>query len=52
MQRAILTMIDIEDMSLDQVCNILAISSSNARVLLHRARVALHQSIDDYQGRS
>lgn len=52
MQRAILTMIDIEDMSLEQVCNILAISSSNARVLLHRTRVALHLSIDDYQGRS
>lgn len=51
LQRATLTMIDVEDMKLEQVCNILDISASNARVLLHRARVAIHQNIDEYQGK-
>ncbi len=49
MQRATLSMIDIEGMTLADVCNILDISSSNARVLLHRARLAIYQSIDNYQ---
>lgn len=51
MQRSVLTMIDSEDMKLEEVCNILDISSSNARVLLHRARVSIHQCIDEYQGK-
>ena len=41
MQRAAITMIDMEGYKIDEVCNILDISSSNARVLLHRARIAL-----------
>lgn len=52
LQRATLTMIDIEDMKLEQVCNILDITASNARVLLHRARVAIHRDIDKYQGKN
>jgi len=50
MQRATITMIDMEGYKIDEVCNILDISSSNARVLLHRARVAIHQCIEQYQG--
>jgi len=49
MQRAAMTMIDMEGFKIEEVCNILDISSSNARVLLHRARVAVHQSIEQYQ---
>ena len=45
MQRAAITMIDMEGYKIDEVCNILDISSSNARVLLHRARVAVHDAI-------
>ncbi len=49
MQRAVLTLIDIENYNLSEVCNILDITSSNARVLLHRARTALHHCIDKLQ---
>jgi RNA polymerase sigma-70 factor (ECF subfamily) len=49
MQRAAITMVDMEGYKLDDVCNILDISSSNARVLLHRARVAVHDAIERYQ---
>lgn len=48
-QRAVLTMADIEGLEMTEICNILDISSSNARVLLHRARTALHHSIEKYQ---
>jgi len=48
-QRAVLTMYDMEGFEMTEVCNILDISSSNARVLLHRARTALHHGIDKYR---
>lgn len=48
-QRAVLTMADIEGLEMTEICNILDISSSNARVLLHRARTMLHHSIEKYQ---
>jgi RNA polymerase sigma-70 factor (ECF subfamily) len=50
LQRATLTMYDLEGMKMEEVCNILDISSSNARVLLHRARTTLHHAIEKYQG--
>ena len=49
LQRAALTMYDMEGMKMDEVCNILDISASNARVLLHRARTTLHQCIEQFQ---
>lgn len=49
MQRSVMTMVDMEGFKIDEVCNILEISSSNARVLLHRARVAIHAAIEHYQ---
>ncbi|HDY85422.1 hypothetical protein LCGC14_0600280 [marine sediment metagenome] len=49
LQRAALTMYDMEGLSMEDVCNILDISASNARVLLHRARTSLHQCIDTFQ---
>lgn len=48
-QRAILSMYDMEGLEMKEICNILDISASNARVLLHRARTALHHSIEKYQ---
>ncbi|MDC9724883.1 MAG: sigma-70 family RNA polymerase sigma factor [Gammaproteobacteria bacterium] len=48
-QRAVLTMYDMEGIKMDEICNILDISASNVRVLLHRARTTLHHSIEKYQ---
>jgi len=45
----VLTLKDVEGLSFEQVCNILDISSSNARVLLHRARRRLWAAIEAYQ---
>ena len=49
MQRAALTMFDIEGVKMDEICNILDITASNARVLLHRARTTIHHSIEKYR---
>lgn len=49
LQRAALTMYDMEGIEMDEICNILSISSSNVRVLLHRARTTLHHRIEQYQ---
>jgi len=49
MQRAALTMYDLEGIKMNDICNILDISSSNARVLLHRARTTIHHCIEQYQ---
>jgi len=48
-QRAVFTMRDLQQMELQDICNILALSNSNVRVLLHRARLTLMQVIDRYQ---
>jgi len=50
-QRAVLSMYELEGIKMDEICNILDITSSNARVLLHRARTTLHHSIEKYQGK-
>jgi RNA polymerase sigma-70 factor (ECF subfamily) len=49
LQRAALTMYDMEGIEMDEICNILSISSSNVRVLLHRGRTTLHHRIEQYQ---
>jgi RNA polymerase sigma-70 factor (ECF subfamily) len=48
-QKAVFTLRDIEQQSLEEICNILQLSDSNVRVLLHRARLKLMQVIDRYQ---
>lgn len=48
-QQAVFQMRDMQQMELDDICNILDFSSSNVRVLLHRARIALMQVIERYQ---
>lgn len=48
-QQAVLTLYDLERESMTEICNILDISASNARVLLHRARSAIQQKIAQYQ---
>ncbi|PHS70264.1 MAG: RNA polymerase subunit sigma-70 [Methylophaga sp.] len=49
LQRAALTLYDMEGIKMEEICNILDISASNLRVLLHRARTTLHHSIEQYQ---
>jgi RNA polymerase sigma-70 factor (ECF subfamily) len=49
LQRSVLTLRDVDEISLNEICNILDISASNARVLLHRARMRLWLAIDQYQ---
>ena len=48
-QRAALCLYDMEGIEMKEICNILDVSASNVRVLLHRARTTLHQSIEKYQ---
>jgi RNA polymerase sigma-70 factor, ECF subfamily len=48
-QRAVFQMRDMEQLELDDICNILRLSHSNVRVLLHRARLQLMQMLDHYQ---
>lgn len=48
-QRAALTLYDMEGIEMKEICNILDVSASNVRVLLHRARTKLHQCIEKYQ---
>ena len=49
-QQTIISLADIEAIPMDDICNILDISNSNARVLLHRARTKVWQAIEDYEG--
>lgn len=48
-QKSVFLLRDQEQLSMEEVCNILDITHSNARVLLHRARLKLFQVINHYQ---
>ncbi|RIK45264.1 MAG: RNA polymerase subunit sigma-24 [Chloroflexi bacterium] len=45
-QRSVLTLRDIEGFSSAEVCNMLDISETNQRVLLHRARARVRQALE------
>lgn len=45
-QRAVLVLRGQQDLEAEEVCNILGITEGNMRVLLHRARLSLRQSLD------
>ena len=47
-QRAVITLRDIEECSSQEICNILGISESNLRVLLHRARARVREALEAY----
>ena len=46
MQRAVLTLRDIEGLESVEVCNVLELSESNQRVLLHRARSRVRRALE------
>ena len=45
-QRAVMTLRDIEGLETEEICNLLAITVSNQRVLLHRARAKVRQALE------
>jgi RNA polymerase sigma-70 factor (ECF subfamily) len=47
-QRAVITLRDIEEFSSNEVCNILGISETNQRVLLHRARAKVRGVLEKH----
>jgi len=47
-QQAVITLHDIDGFSSDETCNILGISETNRRVLLHRSRSKVRQVMDSY----
>ncbi len=47
MQQAVVVMRDMEGLAFADICKILEISESNARVLLHRARLKLWQAVEE-----
>jgi RNA polymerase sigma-70 factor, ECF subfamily len=47
-QRAVITLRDIEGFDADDVCNVLDVSDTNQRVLLHRARAKVRRALEQY----
>lgn len=47
-QRQVITLRDVQGMSSEEICNILDISETNQRVLLHRARTKVRRVLDPY----
>jgi RNA polymerase sigma-70 factor (ECF subfamily) len=47
-QRAVITLHDIEQLPSKEVCNILGVSETNQRVLLHRARSRVRRALEHY----
>jgi RNA polymerase sigma-70 factor (ECF subfamily) len=52
-QRTVVTLRDLEGWSSEEVCNVLGVSETNQRVLLHRGRMRLRAALERYHsGRS
>ena len=47
-QRAVISLRDVEGWSPDEVCDVVGVSESNQRVLLHRARSKVRAELDRY----
>lgn len=49
MQRAAITLRDMQGLDMETICKVLEISESNGRVLLHRARSRIQLAIDEHE---
>jgi RNA polymerase sigma-70 factor (ECF subfamily) len=49
-QREVIVLHDVEQMSTQDICNVLMISETNQRVLLHRARAHVRRALEIYLG--
>jgi RNA polymerase sigma-70 factor (ECF subfamily) len=47
-QRAVITLRDVEELEADEICNLLEITVTNQRVLLHRARARVRRALEHY----
>lgn len=47
-QRAVITLRDVEGLTSAEVCNVLELTETNQRVLLHRARTRVRAVLEDY----
>lgn len=47
-QRTVFVLRDIERVSAQEVCDLLEIAATNQRVMLHRARSALHRALEEF----
>lgn len=48
-QRTALLLRDQDGLDLDEICNLLEVSASNIRVLVHRARVRVHGMVEHFE---
>jgi len=49
-QRAVVMLRDVDGLRSDEVCDVLALTPANERVLLHRGRSRLRQALEDQMG--
>lgn len=49
-QRMVLELRDVDGLEFSEICNVLNVSESNVRVLLHRARATVFNMIDHFEG--
>ncbi|NOX92072.1 MAG: RNA polymerase sigma factor [Gammaproteobacteria bacterium] len=49
LQRAAVTLRDMQGLSMEVICKVLEVSESNGRVLLHRARSRIQMAIEEYE---
>lgn len=47
-QRAVITLRDVEGLETEEICNLLGVTVSNQRVLLHRARSKVRQALEKH----
>jgi len=50
LQRAAITLRDMQGLSMEVICKVLEVSESNGRVLLHRARSRIQMAIEEHEG--